>query len=258
MIIDLKGKRALVTGASKGIGAAIAKALADCEATLVIVSRNEQQLDALRHSFAEPLRHRAFSADLSTQEGVSKVVNAIEDQPVDIVINNAGGPAPGPISNAEIVHFEQALQTHLFASHQISQAALKQMKEEGFGRIINVISTSVKMPIPGLGVSNTIRGAMASWSKTLSGEVASYGVTVNNILPGAVETGRLRSIIESKAEKNKKTVAEMEADMMNEIPAGRFGRPVELGHLAAFLASDLAGYITGVSIPVDGGRTGAL
>ena len=202
--------------------------------------------------------HSYLKADLLERKDLLKVLEYIEQHPVEIIINNTGGPAPGPITEAKIENFQSALNMHLFASHQIMQTALPHMKSIGYGRFINVISTSVRIPISGLGVSNTTRGAMASWAKTLSNEVAPFGITVNNILPGAVSTTRLDAIIESAATKKGISVDEAADAMRLTIPAGRFGRPEELGDLACFLASEKASYITGVSIPVDGGRTGSL
>lgn len=256
MNLGLAGRKALVCGGSEGIGAGIATSLATEGVQLVLVSRSEVKLNALRSSL--PGEHEIFVADLSDESSLEGLVQLVKSTQPDIVINNTGGPPPGMISEASISDFEKAIRMHLYASHQIMQAALPAMKKRNFGRFINVISTSVKIPIAGLGVSNTTRGAMASWSKTLSQEVARYGVTVNNILPGAIDTGRLAAIIASEARKSGISEADAAQKMKDGIPAGRFGRPGELGDLAAFLASEKAAYINGVSIQVDGGRTGAL
>lgn len=257
MQIDLSGKTALVCGASKGIGAGIAKVFDECGAALILVARDEAGLLSFRADLSVG-RHQAIVADLSKTEDVKILTSQLAELQVDIVINNTGGPAPGLITEATPEAFEAALSMHLYASHAIMQTVLPGMKARHFGRFINVISTSVKIPIPGLGVSNTTRGAMASWAKTLAGEVAPFGVTVNNILPGFVETGRLESLIQGTAVKTGKSESEVASEMKSSIPAGRFGQPQELGYLAAFLASDQAAYITGVSIPADGGRTGSL
>ncbi|HCX24853.1 MAG: short-chain dehydrogenase [Flammeovirgaceae bacterium] len=257
MDFNLKEKHALVCGGSKGIGGAIAISLAMEGARVTIVARNESELQ--EHMKRLPGNgHSYLKADLLERKDLLKVLEYIEQHPVEIIINNTGGPAPGPITEAKIENFQSALNMHLFASHQIMQTALPHMKSIGYGRFINVISTSVRIPISGLGVSNTTRGAMASWAKTLSNEVAPFGITVNNILPGAVSTTRLDAIIESAATKKGISVDEAADAMRLTIPAGRFGRPEELGDLACFLASEKASYITGVSIPVDGGRTGSL
>lgn len=257
MNLSLNGRKALVCGSSQGIGAAIAIALAEEGVKVVLVARNAVKLEKLSQSLKGE-GHTSFSADLLDKHHVDRLAAFVERQEIDIVVNNTGGPPPGLLTEASLSDFNQALQMHLYASHTIMQKALPYMKQAGFGRFINVISTSVKIPISGLGVSNTTRGAMASWSKTLSNEVAQYGITVNNILPGAVDTSRLSAIISGKA-KNAAITQESAAEQMKrEIPAGRFGQPEELGALAAFLASEKAAYINGVSIPVDGGRTGTL
>lgn len=257
MNLNLENKHALVCGGSKGIGAAMASALAQEGANVTLVSRNEEKLKAQLHTLMGT-GHSYRIADLNEPSDLDHLVQGLANEPVDIVINNTGGPAPGPISDADAGEFQSALNRHLYASHAIMQAVLPYMKQQLFGRFINVISTSVKIPIPGLGVSNTTRAAMASWAKTLSNEVAPYGITVNNILPGAVDTSRLNDIIQNIANKSGEHPEHTAEAMKKTIPAGRFGRPDELGDLAAFLASDKAAYITGVSIPVDGGRTGSL
>jgi 3-oxoacyl-[acyl-carrier protein] reductase len=160
--------------------------------------------------------------------------------------------------NATAEAFLNTFNQHLICNHLIAQAVLPGMKEARFGRIINIISTSVKQPLKGLGVSNTIRAAVANWSKTLSLEVAPFGITVNNVLPGATATQRLSSIIENKSQKQNHTIDEVEQEMLAEIPAGRFGKPEEIAAAVAFLASPAAAYINGINIPVDGGRTGCL
>lgn len=257
MLLNIENKTALVCGSSKGIGAAIAHALAAEGARVILVARNE---DELTHQIRELSgdKHEYFVADLLSKNNVKRLTEFLSKKPIDIVINNTGGPAPGPLAEAKPEDFQQAIEMHLFASHLIMQTVLPGMKKRKFGRFINIISTSVKIPIAGLGVSNTTRGAMASWAKTLSNEVAPFGITVNNILPGFVSTSRLGAIIQNTAEKKSISPEQAADEMQRTIPAGRFGEPSELGNLAAFLASEKAAYITGVSIPVDGGRTGSL
>lgn len=256
MNLHLTGKYAVVCGASQGIGAAIAEALAREGVQLLLVARSADKLENLRQQLTGT--HEVYACDFSQAEEVARLAQFLGNEPIDILVNNTGGPPAGPVLDASLDDFGKALQMHLFTAHQLVQSVVAGMKKRQYGRIINVISTSTKIPIAGLGVSNTTRGAMASWAKTLSGEVASFGITVNNILPGAVETDRLEAIITGKAQKSNMSAADMADQMRSEIPAGRFGQPEELGALAAFLASVKASYITGVSIPVDGGRTGAL
>jgi 3-oxoacyl-[acyl-carrier protein] reductase len=245
MNTDLSGKSALVCGGSQGIGLAAAKELAARGASITIVSRSEPPAE---HSF------RFLRTDLQQIEGLipSLEVQLQERPAFHILVNNSGGPPPGPIADATVEQLLTAFRQHLLASHLLMQWVLPGMKAHGYGRIVNVISTSVREPIPGLGVSNTIRGAVASWSKTLSREVGKFGITVNSVLPGATRTARLESIIKRKATDSSQEA--VEAAMKAEIPLGRFAAPEEIGAVIAFLASPAAGYITGVSVPVDGGR----
>ena len=174
------------------------------------------------------------------------------------MVNNTGGPASGPVFTAEIQAFEDAFTQHLKCNHVLAQEVVPGMKEADFGRIINIISTSVKQPLDGLGVSNTIRGAVANWSKTLANELAEFGITVNNVLPGATSTERLAEIIKDKAAKTGKSTEEISRAMKNSIPAKRFAQPGEIANAVAFLASEAAAYINGINVPVDGGRTKSL
>ena len=174
------------------------------------------------------------------------------------MVNNTGGPASGPVFTAEIQAFEDAFTQHLKCNHVLTQAVVPGMKEADFGRIINIISTSVKQPLEGLGVSNTIRGAVANWSKTLANELAEFGITVNNVLPGATSTERLAEIIKDKSAKTGKSAEDISRAMKNSIPAKRFAQPGEIANAVAFLASEAAAYINGINLPVDGGRTKSL
>ncbi len=175
-----------------------------------------------------------------------------------ILINNTGGPAAGKAIDAELREFIGAFQTHLICNQILAQSLIEGMKTERYGRIINVISTSVKQPIPNLGVSNTIRGAVAAWAKTLAGELGEFGITVNNVLPGFTKTARLQSIVETSAKKSGAAIEEVEAKMQSETPARRFAEASEIADAIAFLASPAASYINGVNLPVDGGRTSCL
>ena len=259
MDLQLNGKRAFVSGSSKGIGRAIAEELAQLGAAVTLVSRSEE---TLQKAVAELPGdgHNYLVADYSDPSDLKeKVSSYVASNPaVHILINNTGGPPGGPITDAEEEAFRIAFNNHLICNHILATAFLPGMKEAGYGRIINVISTSVKQPLNGLGVSNTIRGAVASWSKTWANEVASFGITVNNVLPGATSTERLSSIIENKASKTGKSQAEVSDAMIGQIPARRFAQPAEVAAAAAFLASPAAAYINGINLPVDGGRTGSL
>ena len=258
MEINLNGKHALVTGGSKGIGRAIALEFASSGAKVTIVSRDVNELKNCIQELSGD-GHSYIVADFSkSEEALAVIASHVEKYPIDILVNNTGGPPAGAIENAEWSGFVTALEMHLKMSHALVKLVLPSMRQSQFGRIINVISTSVKIPIPGLGVSNTVRGAMASWSKTLASEVAKDGITVNNILPGFVETGRLESLISGKAKGANTSEEAVAKSMINTIPAGRFGKPEELAYYATFLASDKAAYINGTSVQIDGGRTGSL
>lgn len=259
--LDLSGKRALIAGSTQGIGLAAAQALSSLGATCTLIARNESALEDAITTLDEDEEqgHRYLVADFSKPEEVKRVIeDAARDQGFHILINNTGGPPAGPIASATEEQFLAAFHQHLLCNHILATTLLPGMKAAKWGRIINVISTSVKVPLKGLGVSNTIRAAVAAWAKTLSVEVAPFGITVNNVLPGATATGRLDAILQNKAVKAAGGRDEAEAEMLAEIPAGRFGQPEEVAAAIAFLASASAGYINGINLPVDGGRTGAL
>lgn len=262
MDIDLKGKKALVCGASKGIGRAAALELASLGASVTVLARSEAKLQQVCESLDSQAdqSHQYLVADFSDSKGLKETVGKfVQDHgPIHILVNNSGGPPAGPAHLAEVEQFLAAFQQHLLGNHVMLQAVLEGMKSEGYGRIINVISTSVKLPLQGLGVSNTIRGSVANWAKTLANELASFGITVNNVLPGATETDRLEEIFSGKAQKLGKSLEQVRKEAASEIPAGRFGKPEELAQAIAFLASPAAAYINGINLPVDGGRTGCL
>lgn len=258
----LDGRRALVCGASQGIGLAAAIELAAQGASVVLLARDPKKLAAATGQLhaGSGQRHEVVVADLQAVDTIGEILapKVHEGPAVDIVINNSGGPAPGPVSEAELADFEAAFSQHVLAAQVIARLVIPGMRSNGYGRIINVISTSVKEPIAGLGVSNTIRGAMASWAKTLASELGRDGITVNNVLPGYTRTTRLQPIFEARARRAGMPLAEIEAAARASVPAGRFAEPAELGRAIAFLASPAAAYINGINLPVDGGRTGSL
>ncbi len=261
MDLRLDGKNALVCGGSKGIGRASAEKLASLGANVTIVARDAKVLGEVVNQLPNSVeqKHSFLAADFNDPEALRKRLRPlVQDKKFAVLVNNTGGPAGGAIVDANLVEFEKAFRMHLMCNHVLVEQLLPGMKSLGFGRIINVISTSVKQPLQGLGVSNTIRGAVANWSKTLANEVGQYGITVNNVLPGATSTGRLTEIIENKARKKNVSTQEIEEAMTAQIPARRFGKPEEIGAVIAFLSSPIAGYINGVNIPVDGGRTKSL
>lgn len=258
MQISLKDKTALVFGASKGIGKATAIQLAESGAHVLLAARNIKGLEQVQNQLSTDLgqQHASISVDLLDHSGLTSTLKKITDQyNIDILINNTGGPPAGPIQTAMPEQFLRAFNQHLIAAQIITSALLPNMKANKWGRIINVISTSVKAPLQGLGVSNTIRAAVGNWSKTLASEIASENITVNNILPGATNTDRLHEIIENKAQKTGLSVHEIEQQMQGEIPMGRFAEPRETASAICFLASAQASYITGTNLVVDGGRT---
>jgi 3-oxoacyl-[acyl-carrier protein] reductase len=255
----LEGKRALVCGSSQGIGHAAAAALAEAGAAVILLARNRKALEAARDGLSGH-GHAVLVADFADPAAVRDTVAAhlAAQGPVQILVNNTGGPPGGPAHTAEPEAFLVAFRQHLLVNQLLVQAVVPGMRAGGYGRIINVISTSVKEPIPNLGVSNTIRGAVASWAKTLAGELGAYGITVNNVLPGFTRTARLQSLFAAQAKRFGKTVAEVEVEARAAIPLARFAEPEEIAAAIAFLASPLAGYVNGINLPVDGGRTRSL
>ena len=259
--LDLSNKTALVAGSTQGIGLACAQSLSSLGASCVLIARSEDALKKALQTLDQTKRqrHQYLVADFSEPSTVHNVVSQfVSNNPIHILVNNTGGPPAGPITDALPEAFISAFQQHLVCNHLLATTVLSSMKNEGYGRIINIISTSVKIPLKNLGVSNTIRGAVASWAKTMANEVAQFGITVNNVLPGATSTGRLEAIIKNKVAKTGVSEDEAEREMLQEIPAKRFGRPEEIAAMVAFLASPAAAYVNGTSIPVDGGRTGSI
>ena len=262
MDLDLSGKHALVCGGSQGIGLAAAIELAHFGADVTLLARTPAKLAAAlaqlptKHAAQ---RHASVAADTGDLDELRREVGElIFERRVHVLVNNSGGPPPGSLSSATSEDFLDAFRRHLLANHALAELVIPGMKAARFGRIINVISTSVKQPIPGLGVSNTTRGAVASWAKTLAAEVASFGITVNNVLPGSTHTPRIEEIIETRAKASGKSRADIEAAMTHEIPMARFADAAEVGNAIAFLATPAAAYITGINVPVDGGRTSSL
>ncbi|HCW06982.1 MAG TPA: short-chain dehydrogenase [Cytophagales bacterium] len=261
MDLDLKGKRALVCGSTQGIGKASALELAKLGASVTLLARDENKLKAVLTELptASGQNHNFLVADFSFPDQVKREIEKfVSANEVHILINNTGGPPAGQAIDSKPEDFLAAINAHLIASQILVQACVTSMKKHHYGRIINIISTSVKIPIKGLGVSNTVRGAMASWSKTLSIELASFGITVNNILPGSTKTGRIESLIQTRSQKSGRPAEEIRQEMIDEIPAGRMAEASEVAAAVAFLATPAAAYINGVSLPVDGGRTGSL
>lgn len=262
MQLDLSGRHALVCGASQGIGRASAIELAELGADITLLARSADVLKTITDSLPRPhagQRHDWRSVDMLDTASLQAIASGIvADRPVHILINNTGGPPGGPAHAATATAFETAFRQHLLAGQTLLQALLPGMRADGYGRIVNVISTSVKEPIAGLGVSNTVRAAVAGWAKTLSAELAADGITVNNVLPGYTRTQRLDSLLAAQAAASGHSEDEVARGMLAAVPARRFGEASEIAAVIAFLCTPAAAYVNGVSIAVDGGRTRAL
>lgn len=262
MKLDLTGRRAVVCGSTQGIGRACAVELAALGASCILLARSEERLISVRDGLptTHGQTHQYRVADFTDPDAVASAIQAYtaESPPVHILVNNTGGPPGGPMLDAEPNAFRTAFSSHLICNHILTQALVPGMKAESYGRIINIISTSVKQPIPGLGVSNTARGAVANWAKTLAGELGPFGITVNNVLPGATRTARLDGLIEKKAREIHMTTVDIAESMQRAIPARRFAEAREVAYAVAFLASPSAAYINGINLPIDGGRTACL
>jgi len=262
MNLDLGGRHALVCGASQGIGRACAIELARLGANVTALARREDVLrtlaDELPRTHAAQ-KHGFIAADGGDTDALRAQVEAlVAGTPVHVLVNNSGGPPPGPVLDATIEAFLDAYRKHLLANHVLADAVIPGMRASGYGRIVNIISTSVKEPIAGLGVSNTTRWAVASWAKTLASELAPFGITVNNVLPGSTRTPRIQQIVATRAQQSGRSVDDVQHAMEQEVPMQRFADPLEIAAAVAFLASPAASYITGINLPVDGGRTRSL
>ena len=259
MNLSLTGKTAIICGSTQGIGLACAVELAALGARCILMSRNEGSLIEAIQQLDTPQRHDYLVADFNKPDEVRTAIeNFMQKNDVHILINNTGGPAAGAIAEATEEAFLHAFNQHLICNHILTKAVTPSMKNAGYGRVINIISTSVKIPLKNLGVSNTIRGAVASWSKTMANELGKFNITVNNVLPGFTKTNRLENLVLHIARDRHITSVDVEKEMVEEIPMKRFAEASEVAAVAAFLASPAASYVNGVSIAVDGGRTGSI
>jgi 3-oxoacyl-[acyl-carrier protein] reductase len=262
MNLDLTGRHALVCGASHGIGRASAIELAALGADVTVLARSAHALEALVASLPrgnDTQEHGFLVVDMTDHANLRAQVEAIANQgAVHILVNNTGGPPGGPAHAAAPDEFLAAFHQHLVANQTLLQAVLPGMRGDAYGRVINVISTSVKEPIRNLGVSNTIRGAVASWAKTLATELGPFGITVNNVLPGYTKTRRLDQILASRVAASGQDEDAVAQAMLAGVPTGRFAEAAEVANVVAFLASPAAAYVNGINVPVDGGRTLSL
>lgn len=253
-MLDLNNRTAIVCGASSGIGAATAVMMAKAGAKLVLVARREEALKRVAEDCRNGQCHATISCDFSIPEDVSRLTGVISSlEKLDILVNNTGGPSPNKPSNTTIEEVQAALQAHLFAAMSISQAAVAVMKKSGYGRIINIVSVTARVPLVHLTASNIVRGAVLAWAKTLSEELAPEGMTVNNVLPGYTRTDRVTALLKDSASKNGITEAQAETNIIAGIPFQRLATAEEIASAAVYLASPLASYVTGTSIAVDGG-----
>lgn len=256
MTRDLSGKRALVGGASRGIGRGCAMALAGAGARVILIARSEDALEETVSGLPGS-GHAAIAADNADWKRMRELVEAEvgANGTIHILVHNTGGPPPGPAIDAEPEEFDTAFDMHIMSGQALVGAVVPGMREAHYGRIINIISSSVVTPLPNLGVSNTIRGAVAQWGRTLASELAVDGITVNNVLPGSIDTSRLRTTMERTSERTGDPVGLVEKRVIDSIPAGRLGTSDDIGEVVAFLASPAAAYVNGVNLPVDGGKT---
>jgi 3-oxoacyl-[acyl-carrier protein] reductase len=256
MNLFLKNKTALIGGSTQGIGKAIAIQLSENGANIVLLARNEAKLIETLSELkdTEGVTHKYIVADFSNFDNFKKTIaDFFKENTVDIVINNTGGPPAGAAMDKSLDDFQRTFEMHLLANHFLAQQATESMKQKGWGRIINILSSTIKQPKTNMVLSNSIRAAVANWSKTLASELAPFGITVNNVLPGYIATERLNELNLFKSSSSKKGLAEIEKEMLTEIPIGRLGKPEEMAFAVAFLCSEMADYITGINLPVDGG-----
>lgn len=262
MDTNLHGRAALVCGASQGIGLASAVALASLGCRVTLFARDPQRLGEAMAALpvVDGVEHDIAIADFHDPAMVLDQASGALDRAggFDILVNNTGGPPGGPITEAGGEAFIKGMTAHLVNNQNLANLVLPSMRQKGFGRIVNIISTSVKCPIPGLGVSNTVRAAVAAWAKTLAGEVAKDKVTVNSVLPGFTDTARLSSLFDAKASRLGSDANAVKDEAITSIPMGRLGEPEEVAAAVAFYCTPAASYITGTVLAVDGGRTPAF
>ncbi|MGA3229872.1 MAG: SDR family oxidoreductase [Candidatus Binatus sp.] len=256
MDLQLKGKTALILGGSKGLGRGVADALAAEGVAVALVARGQEGLDrAVSEIASRGAKAIGFAADLANWPSIEDAANAARKQlgAIDILLNNSGGPPPSGVAGVSAKVWEEQFQAMVLPLFRITDLLIGDMRARKWGRILNVASMSVVEPIATIGVSNTLRSAIVGWAKTLATETARDGITVNTLLPGAIATDRTVQLSRAAAERQNISVEEAIKRNAQSIPVGRLGTPAEFGAVAAFLASPLAGYVTGSLIRVDGG-----
>ncbi|MGI8635932.1 MAG: SDR family oxidoreductase [Segetibacter sp.] len=262
MNLNLTNKTALVCGASQGLGLACAIELALLGANVIVASRSDDKLRSAVKQLDSSLgqKHQLLVLDLAQSQAAKQIVQSFlsRGNVIHILVNNAGGPPSATMLDTASEEIEKAFRTHVISSHLLAQLVVPGMIASGFGRIVNIVSTSVKQPINGLGISNLVRAAVANWAKTLSNEIAGFGITVNNVLPGFTNTERLNYLFSKQATDQGISKEDIFDKTIASIPVKRVGEPAEFGAAVAFLCSPAASYINGINLPVDGGRTGGL
>ncbi len=255
MYLDLSGKWALVGGSSKGIGLAVAQELSRLGASVILTGRDETALMAAKATLAGP--NETVVVDFQSNSSIDKLLAGITEKgrTINILVNNAGGPPSGSFMESRADAMIQALNTHLFAMDQMSRALAPGMRSSGYGRIVNIVSVTARVPLKNMILSNTVRGAVLNWSKTVSLELAPYGITVNNILPGYTRTQRAIDLWQSLSKNQGCSPEDIEKNWKSQVPMGRLAEPEEIANVVAFLCSPAASFVTGISMPVDGGWT---
>jgi len=256
MDLGLQGKTALVLGGSKGLGRGVADALAGEGVAVALVARGREALDkAIAEINARGGRAIGLPADTSDWPTIENAAKSARDQlgPIDILLNNSGGPPPSRVIGIAPELWEAQFRGMVLVFFRLTEMLLPEMRKRGWGRILNVASESVIQPIPQIAISNTLRAAVVGWAKTLANEVARDGVTVNTLLPGAFETDRVLQVQRASSAQQGVSMEDLAQRVARNIPVGRMGQPSEFGAIAAFLASPLAGYITGSTFRLDGG-----
>jgi 3-oxoacyl-[acyl-carrier protein] reductase len=264
MNLDLHGKAALVCGGSSGIGLACAAELAGLGASVTLAARDASRLATAVASIPATRPGQTHATLVLDTSDAAKALEAVKADLASrgggyhVLVNNSGGPPGGAMADATAAQLRTAFESLLVSAHVITQALVPGMKAAGYGRIINISSTSAKQPIAGLGLSNAVRAAVSNWGKSLSQELGRHGITVNSVLPGYTETDRLAELFKANSVKTGQSVDAIMAEAVASIPAGRLGAAAEIAAAVAFLASPAAAYVNGVQLPVDGGRLGCL